>query len=162
MGRAAMRVTMGLLLVLAVGLMLSPVLWPAGAQPLASPTPSLFSATTARVTTTTFPVTTVATIPATTSVIPTTPTTRTTVTRPRVTATTATTAATTTSTTTTTLPPIPAPAPAPVTLPLGTAPQSGNISAVFPILSGFGFVLLIGLLTAQWFLTKPGRRGPTL
>jgi hypothetical protein len=29
-------------------------------------------------------------------------------------------------------------------------------------MSGFGFVLLIILLTAQWFLTKPGRKGPTL
>lgn len=57
---------------------------------------------------------------------------------------------------------IPAPGPPPVTLPLATATQSGSISPVFPILGGVGLMTFVGLLVAQWFLTRPGRRGPTL
>nr|MDQ6948186.1 hypothetical protein [Actinomycetota bacterium] len=67
-----------------------------------------------------------------------------------------------TTTTSTTVASIPAAAPAPVTLPLASAAQSGSVSALFPILSGIGLVVLIALLAAQWLLTKPGRNGPTL
>jgi hypothetical protein len=155
MGRAVVRVIIGLLMALAIGLMFAPLDWSA---PAASP--ELIASRTAQVST----VTTQVTAPPSSSSVATTPTTRrtTATTRPRVAGTTTSPSTTSTSTTSTTLPPIPAPAPAPVTLPLASAAQSGSIGAFFPILSAIGFVTLIGLLTAQWFLTKPGRKGPTL
>jgi hypothetical protein len=36
------------------------------------------------------------------------------------------------------------------------------VSPIFPILGGIGLISLIGLFATQWFLTKPGRHGPTL
>ncbi|MDQ1415567.1 MAG: hypothetical protein QOF81_1180 [Acidimicrobiaceae bacterium] len=155
MGRAVVRVIIGLLMALAVGLMFAPILWPASAQ-----SPDRIASGPAQLPT----VTTRVTTPPSSSSVSTTPTSRkpTGTTRPRVTATTTTTTPPSTTTTSTTVAPIPAPAPAPVTLPLASAAQSGSIGAFFPILSAIGIVTLIGLLTAQWFLTKPGRKGPTL
>lgn len=44
------------------------------------------------------------------------------------------------------------------------APKTGNgeISGFYALLSGFGFLAVIGLLALQWYLTRPGRRGWTL
>ncbi len=169
MGRAASRMTIGLLLVLAVGLMVAPALGRAYGQTRSSTlarAAQLPSAPTITFkVTTTVPRTTLPPTPPTSSSASTTPITKgvTGSTRPRgVAASTSTTAGPSTTTTSTTLPPIPVPAPAPVTLPLASTAQSGNISAFFPIMSGFGFVVLIALLTAQWLMTKPGRKGPTL
>jgi hypothetical protein len=58
--------------------------------------------------------------------------------------------------------PLPATVPPPVTLPLTTGTQSGSISPIFSIFSGFGLFVLAALLGTQWFLTRPGRHGPTL
>jgi hypothetical protein len=160
MARIGARATIGLLFALSVALMVAPLLGRAGAQPGPSLLQAPTTATTRPATTTITTATTLPLNPTPTSAPATTKPT-TVVTRPRV-VTTTTSSTVAPTTTSTTLAPLPAPAPAPVTLPLATASQSGNISAVFPILSGFGFVVLIGLLTAQWFLTKPGRRGPTL
>ena len=161
MSRAVVRVTVGLLMALAVGLMVAPLLWPAGAQTAdldIRPAQTFPSITLPHASTT------VSSTPPTSSSALTTPTTKNpTVTRPRVTGTTVPpTTPVPTSTTSTTVAPIPAPAPAPVTLPLATAAQSGSIGAFFPILSGIGLVAFAALLGAQWFLTKPGRKGPTL
>ncbi|MDQ1392832.1 MAG: hypothetical protein QOF30_1809 [Acidimicrobiaceae bacterium] len=155
MARAVVRLIIGLLMALAVGLMFGPIFWPASAE-----SPNLVASQPVQVPT----VTTRVTAPPSSSSASTTPTTRrpTVSTRPRVTGSTTSTSTTSTSTTSTTVAPIPAPAPAPVTLPLASAAQSGSIGAFFPILSAIGIVTLVGLLTAQWFLTKPGRKGPTL
>ena len=39
---------------------------------------------------------------------------------------------------------------------------SGEISGFYALLSVFGFATVAALLAAQWFLTRPGRRGRTL
>jgi hypothetical protein len=49
----------------------------------------------------------------------------------------------------------------PTAAPIGTT-QSDHISSFFVWLSILGFVVMIGLLVSQWFLTRPGRRGWTL
>lgn len=41
-------------------------------------------------------------------------------------------------------------------------PVSGKLPALFPILGVAGWLVLAGLLAVQWYLTSPGRRGPTL
>jgi hypothetical protein len=41
-------------------------------------------------------------------------------------------------------------------------PQGADIHLIFPLLSVGGFAAVGGLLGAQWYLTKPGRRGRTL
>jgi hypothetical protein len=167
MARAVVRGTIGLLLAVAGALMATPLWAPAGATTCSVPAGSasqlsLFPTTsvgrpttTVRPTTTTLPTTTLTTAAPTTA--------PTSTTRPPVTAVTipATTAAPTTSTSTT-VASIPTPGPAPATLPLASASQSGSIGSVFPILSGVGLAALIALLVAQWFLTRPGRQGPTL
>lgn len=171
MARAGARVIVGVWIVLAVGLLVVPALSAANAQPR-DPSPavaqvsatSVFGATTTRPeVTTTVPVTT----PPTSSSVSTTPTTieRTPTTfrqRVFIPATSSTTAAPTTTTSTTLAAPLPPPAQPPVTLPLANAAESGSINAFFPIMSGVGLGILVILLAAQWFLTKPGRRGPTL
>ena len=106
--------------------------------------------TTAAATTTTHPATTATTAPRSTTAPPPPPSVS------------STEAPTTTTPTSVPVSTIPAPGPPPVTLPLATATQSGSISPVFPILGGVGLVTFVGLLLAQWFLTRPGRRGPTL
>jgi hypothetical protein len=113
--------------------------------------------TTRAATTTTSPATTTTSTPPTTQ-----PRATTTTQAPATVATTAAPDTTTVPPPTTTVASIPAPAPPPVTLPLGSASQSGSIGAIFPILGGIGLFSLVTLLVAQWFLTKPGRRGPTL
>lgn len=84
------------------------------------------------------------------------------VTRPRSAVTTTTVPPSTTTVPPTTVASIPALAPPPSTLPLAFSQTSGHVSVFFPILGGIGLVALIGLLATQWFLTKPGRNGPTL
>jgi hypothetical protein len=158
MFRTVARVIVGLGAVLAAGVAVTPMLWPVGAEP-GRRLPGLTTATSViRSTTTIATVTTVTTLP-------TTPTSQKTTTtrnnRPRGTTTT-TLPPDTTTVPPTTVAPLPAVAPPPVTLPLATTAQSGHVSAVFPILGGLGLVSFTGLLAAQWMLTKPGRRGPTL
>jgi hypothetical protein len=140
-------------MILAVGLLMVAAISPAGAAP------GLVTATTQA--TTTLPQITLS--PPNSSSASTTPKTKGPVTRPRTTVSTIppTTPAPTTSTSTT-LAPLPTVAPPPVTLPFATASQSGNINAFFPILGAFGLIAFAALVTAQWFLTKPGRKGPTL
>lgn len=76
------------------------------------------------------------------------------------------------TTTSSSLPPsttlftVPTPAETPAG-PAGTptaAPRtgSGEISDAYALLSLFGFLVVIGLLGLQWYLTRPGRRGWTL
>jgi hypothetical protein len=48
------------------------------------------------------------------------------------------------------------------TLPLQTREPSTHVSAVFPILSVAGFIVVLLMLAVQWVLTKPGRQGWTL
>ena len=165
MARALARVVVGLWIVLAVGLLVAPALGSAAAQPRQ---PSLsrqeFTTTTAGFAT----VPTVSTTlspPTSTSAITTPTTVRTSTTlRPRVfePTTSSTSTSSTTTTSTTLAAPLPPIAQPPVTLPLANAVESGSINAFFPIMSGIGLSLLVILLAAQWFLTKPGRRGPTL
>lgn len=159
---------MGLAAILSLGLIAAPQLWSATAQnevhsatstPFTLPptiTLPTIPATTPKTTVTTPPIITTPTV-----TLPPVTRPRTTVTRPPG-STVVTTAAPTTTTTSTTIAPIPAGAPPPVTLPLASEPQSATISPVFSVLSGIGFVSLIGLLLAQWYLTGPNRRGPTL
>lgn len=173
MARAGVPRKAGLLAVLAVALLSAPVLPTAGAEsrdPVASGTAQIPFATTTVARTTTSRAATTTTTAAPTTAAPTTNS-ATSTTQPRATTTTmapATVAVTAAPDTTTVPPPtttvasIPAPAPPPVTLPLGSARQSGSIGALFPILGGIGLFSLVALLVAQWFLTKPGRRGPTL
>jgi hypothetical protein len=67
-------------------------------------------------------------------------------------------------------PPTTAPAVAPIpagtapasTLPLQTREPSAHVSAIFPVLSAAGFILVVLMLALQWYLTKPGRQGWTL
>jgi hypothetical protein len=66
------------------------------------------------------------------------------------------------TTTTHTLLPPPSIAPQDPGAPPTGSTQSGQISSVFYVLSILGFVTAIALLAAQWFLTRPGRRGWTL
>jgi hypothetical protein len=164
MARAGARVIVGLWIVLALGLLMA-----TGRSRAAAATTDadnrargLVQATVSTTVRFTLP-TTASTAPPITSSASTTPTTKSPVTRPRVTGTTIppTTPAPTTSTSTT-VAPLPTVAPPPVTLPFATASQSGNINAFFPILGAFGLVAFAALVTAQWFLTKPGRKGPTL
>ncbi len=161
MARAGLRVVVGLSMALAAAALFAPFLRSADAQtrdhvaartPQTLPTPTIV----------TTPPTVTTAPPVTAPPFSVTPTTRrfVPVTQPRVPGPTTTVAATTT--TSTTIAPIPAGAPPPVTLPLASEPQSANISPIFPIMSGIGFFALVALLTAQWFLTRPGRRGPTL
>jgi hypothetical protein len=173
MSRAGLRVVVGLAMVVAMGLLFAPLLAPAGAEPRRPGAPT--ATTVPR--TTIPPVTTVFTLPPTTLPIittplttlppfvplPTTPTTQfVPVTRPAASSTT-TTAPATTTTTSTTIAAIPGgTTPVPVTLPLASEPQSASISPFFSIMSGLGFLSLVLLLGAQVYLTRPGRRGPTL
>jgi hypothetical protein len=81
-------------------------------------------------------------------------------TRPRPSTTRATTSTIGTTTTVTLLPP-PSVAPQePVAAPSGSD-QSSHMGSAFVVLSILGFVVAILVLAAQWFLTKPGRRGWT-
>jgi hypothetical protein len=57
-----------------------------------------------------------------------------------------------------TVAPIPGGTATPSTLPLATRQPSAHVSAIFPILSIAGFLLVLLMLAVQWFLTKPGRR----
>jgi hypothetical protein len=66
------------------------------------------------------------------------------------------------STTTITLLPPPSIQPADPEQPPPGSTQSDEISPVFLWLSVIGFATGVALLGAQWFLTKPGRRGWTL
>ncbi|MEY2567740.1 MAG: hypothetical protein QOE35_2269 [Actinomycetota bacterium] len=66
------------------------------------------------------------------------------------------------TTTTHTLLPPPSVAPQDPGAPPTGSTQSDRISSVFYVLSILGFVTAIALLSAQWFLTRPGRRGWTL
>lgn len=148
MARAVVRVIVGLFMGLSATLFVAPLVWSANAQTLPP-----FSTTTSPVsafTTTTAPLTSSASITPTTVHVP--------VTRAHV----ATTTTTSTSTTTTTIAPISAPPVSPATIPLAPIPQNANISPIFAILSVIGLLSLVGLLAAQWFLTAPGHRGPTL
>jgi hypothetical protein len=170
MTRAATRILVGLWMLLVVAVVAAPLVSPAAAQgrdqlPAAGAGDrTLPTATVPRITTTT--ASTVPTTPPSSSTVSTTPvpTTapRTATTRARGGATTTTTTPPPTTTTSTTLAPLPAAAPPPVTLPFASTVESGNISSFFPVMSGIGIFALICLLAAQWFLTSPGRRGPTL
>lgn len=168
MARANLRRRIGPAALVALGLMLLPALWSAGSPAGAVPATGTLGVSTTHLT---LPTTT-ATLPTTVTLPPTTATTTPRVTVPvtvpttkvpnTVSGTTSTTAATTTTTTSTTIAPIPTVSPAPITLPLATEPQSATISPVFSVLSLLGFITLVGLLIAQWYLTGPNRRGPTL
>jgi hypothetical protein len=82
-------------------------------------------------------------------------------TRARVSTTRGVTSTTIATTTTHTLLPPPSVVPQdPSASPTGSA-QSDHISSVFVVASILGFVVAIALLTSQWFLTRPGRRGWT-
>ena len=69
-----------------------------------------------------------------------------------------------------TTPPTTVPAVAPIpagtapasTLPLQTREPSAHVSALFPMLSAAGFIVVLLMLALQWVLTKPGRQGWTL
>jgi hypothetical protein len=92
---------------------------------------------------------------------PTTPPPAPTTTRPRTSTTRSTTTVPATTTSIRLLPP-PSVAPQdPTAAPIGSK-QSDHISSFFVWLSVLGFVVMIGLLVAQWFLTRPGRRGWTI
>ena len=158
MARRFARALAAALLALSCGLLLASL----GQQATAQVTQINLLTTTTRprpTTTTSTTTSTTSTVPAPTTSISVAPPT----TRPApTTSTVAPTTAAPTTTTSTTIAQLPAPAPPPATLPLGTASQSGSINSYFPILSGIGIVGLLVLLTVQWFLTRPGRRGPTL
>lgn len=165
MSRVAVRAILGSLVGAVVALVISPLVWTAGAQPRieGGRLPSVASSSLFLPTVPTLPAASPTSgVPAT--VTPATTTRPATSFRPRVTVP----PVATTSTTSTTVPPttvatLPVVAPPPVTLPLAIGRQSGHVSPVFPILGGIGIVALIALLTTQWFLTAPGRRGgPTL
>ena len=92
---------------------------------------------------------------------PTTPVPAPSATRPRTSTTRSTTTVPATTTSIRLLPP-PSVAPQdPTAAPIGSK-QSDHISSVFVWLSILGFVVMIGLLVTQWFLTRPGRRGWTI
>ncbi len=159
MSRAVFRTVLGFLIATVVALVVSPLVWTAGAQPRSGP--GRLAAAGSTTVFTFFPALP-PTTPVPTPTVPVTTARPATAPRPRATG-----APSTTSTTSTTLPattvaPLPAVAPAPVTLPLAVGRQSAHVSAVFPILGGMGILVLIALLATQWFLTAPGRRGPTL
>lgn len=65
-------------------------------------------------------------------------------------------------TTTITLLPPPSVAPQDPAVPPTGSTQSDRISSFFAVLSIVGFLAAIGMLLAQYFLTKPGREGWTL
>ncbi|MDQ1373119.1 MAG: hypothetical protein QOJ09_457 [Actinomycetota bacterium] len=146
MRRRLSGVVIGLWIVLSAG--------PAGAQVTTQPPPTTRPPdTTVPITTApepppTEPQTTVATAPPPT--------------RPRSSTTRNTTSTTAGPTTTHSLLPAPAVAPQDPAVPPTGSTQSDRISSFFYVLSILGFATAIALLTAQWFLTRPGRRGWTL
>jgi cobalamin biosynthesis Mg chelatase CobN len=81
-------------------------------------------------------------------------------TRPRSTTTRATSSTVGTTTTVTLLPP-PSVVPQDPAVPPSGSNQSDHISSTFLVLPILGFVVAILVLVAQWFLTRPGRRGWT-
>jgi hypothetical protein len=58
--------------------------------------------------------------------------------------------------------------PTPASTPSGVTPSAapktgtGQISGTFAVVSLLGFVVALGMLGLQWYLTRPGRRGWTL
>jgi hypothetical protein len=170
MARAALRAFVGASFLVCLALLFAPRLRPADAltrnvdAPQTPQTVTLTTIPTPTLPTTsttepTFTLPTDTTLPSSSASVGSATTLRTVpVTRPKGTTTTS----SSTTTTSTTIAPIPAAAPTPVTLPLASEPQSANISPFFPILSGLGVFTFVALLVAQFFLTKPGRDGPTL
>lgn len=68
----------------------------------------------------------------------------------------------TTTAPTTTAPAGDEPPPATSTTLIETIGENAELPRAFPFLSVAGLVVLVVALVAQWFLTRPGRRGPTL
>jgi cobalamin biosynthesis Mg chelatase CobN len=147
------RASLTLSAILTAGLVvaaLAPLFQAAPAEPVAPR--QIFGTTTTKPATTTTKLTT--------TTVATTTTTRpaTTTTRP---ATTTSSSTTSTSSTVVTIPggaPPPAVTAPPSTIPLETHASNGHVNAFFPALSIFGIVVVLGMMGAQWFLTRPTRR----
>jgi cobalamin biosynthesis Mg chelatase CobN len=110
-------------------------------------------------TTTTKPATTTTRL--TTTTVATTTTTRPATTTTAHPTTTSSSSTTSTSSTVVTIPggaPPPAVTAPPSTIPLETHASNGHVNAFFPALSIVGIVVVLGMMGAQWFLTRPARR----